>query len=162
MRAAHPYAQVWHHRPFWYGAHPVGRWTWTTGSRNDLRDVLDALDKLIALDHTLTATEDARPGWQVYLSPLRTWHACRSELKLDATNASDLDAQIAEVERIEGTWRGWTLRRRGDEWSADHPDGLFDARSVDGPDLQHVEERIAEAEQAWRRQRRQLRRPKGN
>lgn len=64
--------QVWHHRPFWYGAHPVGRWTWRTGSRNDLRDVLDALDKLIALDHTLTATEETRSGWQVYLSSLRT------------------------------------------------------------------------------------------
>ena len=27
MKAEHPRAQAWRVVPYWYGAHPVGRWT---------------------------------------------------------------------------------------------------------------------------------------
>jgi hypothetical protein len=102
--AARPYAQAWRTGMTWYGAHPVGRWTWVTGPRNGLRQVLDAIERIAGLDDALRAAEAAHPGWHVYLCPTGTWHAWRGEAAhVKEPTVARMEAAIAAVEAIV-TW----------------------------------------------------------
>lgn len=93
-----PRAQAWYVHPYWYGAHPVGRWTWITGPRIGLRGALNAVERLADLDGDLRAVEAAWPGWGVFLSPLGTWHAWRDGVHAQAPDPVLLGAAIGAVE----------------------------------------------------------------
>jgi hypothetical protein len=103
MRAEHPHAQAWYDRPFWYGAYRVGGWTWVTGRRNDLRNVLDALDRLAEIEVERAAVEDIRPGWRVGVLAPRVWVASRDDICVRGRDALELDAVIGAVEEAV-TW----------------------------------------------------------
>jgi len=104
MRAEFPAAQTWYRRPFWYGAYRVGGWTWVTGRRNDLRNVLDALDQLAAVDARRIALGAKWPGWRIAAIAPALWLATQDGICVWGRSARDLDEAIGDFEdaRLDG------------------------------------------------------------
>ena len=114
FRAAWPDARTWHYPPLWYGAMHVGRWTWTTGPKNDLRPVLDILDDFAAIELSRRAAETLWAGWHVCrLSPLSGWTAWREYVRVDAVDLDDLGARIGAVEQSVRWAAGWAVEAAG-------------------------------------------------
>lgn len=107
MLAAYPGAEAWFRSPSWFGSFPLAgddRWLWT-GPANDLRTMLDRLEKFPDVAALCAAIESQHPGWQVRRSLGGRWRAIRLRpgAALDAPNSLVLRDELYKVTRADGS-----------------------------------------------------------
>lgn len=105
FKRRHPGAEKAVAPPVWTGSLVV-RGSRREVSRSSLEGVIDALERLAAVEAEALAIEAAHPGWHVWLSDIGRWYAVRSRprsggpMTVDGDDAAGLRAALEALRAL--------------------------------------------------------------